>query len=576
MSFKPISFEEALPRLVSTYNKGKLVPFTGSGISAPSIPTWQTFISNLSQLAGVKLLKKRKYTTAELISNSEKIVTKLIHQDSSKFIEFVVKSIAPDHSNYPTEHCNWLSKIWWPLVLSTNYDTMFTEAYKMHHDDIDGPPISVFGRNQIDCHSLLTILQAPGGSAYWALQGYFGNSINNMNLHEEIVVGHRQYRNVTYNNQVFRSVFAEVFRNYSFFFIGSGLSEEYFTGLFGEVLEKYGCNPNTHCALFRKKDLDSGTVDHQFLHTRLNTVAIYYDGDYSDLPSYIKMFHDSINGKSNKLYKLCFAPNDFSALKYKVEPAELEIVSGKMPFPEHNACTVFSVGYQDNDTNLSGRMKDFLKHYYRRLNLKEGDKKRIGNTSLWRMGKSDIYGVAARDMTGDKSSRDARDLRRVADSFVEALKHLTPKYKSINIMSLASGKLRRFPGVFSLVQMVRGYKEFVSKNAINTKVRIFVEDPKVLYYIRTNPLEIEELLNCDDIRFTVEIHNEHEIERFQTFLYPGKTLKEVSEYYSLSNENWTVTILPIPFKGLQISPEANDKLEDLGLIPGSTLRYSRV
>lgn len=575
MSFKPISFEEALPRLVSTYNKGRLVPFTGSGISAPSIPTWQEFISRLSSLAGIELKKKEKQTAAELIANSELVVAKLIRQDKSKFNELVVKSLSPDLSKYPTPQCNWLSKIWWPLILSTNYDTMFTEAYEHHHDKIDGPQISVFGRSQIDCHSLLTMLQAPAGSAYWALQGYFGESINKKNLHEEIVVGHRQYRNVTYNNQIFRSVFAEVFRNYSFFFIGSGLSEEYFTGLFGEVLEKFGNNPHTHCALFREKDIESGAVDHQFLHTRLNTVAVYYKGDYPDLAGYLKMFHGAINGKSSKLYNLGFASKSFSALNYKTEPAELEIVAGKMPFPENGECTVFSIGYQFNDTNLSGRMKDFLKHYETRLKLKESDKKRIGKTSLWQMGKSDIYGAAARDMAGDKSSRDARDLRRVKDTFVEALKCLAPKYKTINIMALASGQLRKFPGMFSLIQMIRGYKKFVAQKAIGCKVRIFVEDPKVLYYMRKNPLEIEELLNCDDMRITVEIHNNHEIERFQAFFYPDIKLKDVSTYYSVSNEYWSVTVLPTPFKDQQIDPEADEKLEDIGLIPGSTLRYTR-
>jgi hypothetical protein len=38
--FKPITLQEALPGLISTYYKGKLVPFTGSGISAPNIPVW--------------------------------------------------------------------------------------------------------------------------------------------------------------------------------------------------------------------------------------------------------------------------------------------------------------------------------------------------------------------------------------------------------------------------------------------------------------------------------------------------------------------------------------------------------
>jgi hypothetical protein len=44
-------FEEALPRLIATYEAGQLVPFLGAGMSIPACADWAYFIGNLERLA---------------------------------------------------------------------------------------------------------------------------------------------------------------------------------------------------------------------------------------------------------------------------------------------------------------------------------------------------------------------------------------------------------------------------------------------------------------------------------------------------------------------------------------------
>src|SRR5262249_57995924 len=47
------TFEAVLPRLVATYESGRLVPFLGSGMSVPVCADWWTFVHRLeSAIAG--------------------------------------------------------------------------------------------------------------------------------------------------------------------------------------------------------------------------------------------------------------------------------------------------------------------------------------------------------------------------------------------------------------------------------------------------------------------------------------------------------------------------------------------
>ncbi len=107
-------------------------------------------------------------------------------------------------------------------------------------------------------------------------------------------------------------------------------------------------------------------------------------------------------------------------------------------------------------------------------------------------------------------------------------------------------------------------------------LRIYAVPPSVINYIRTRPLEIEELLNCNDTRITIEIQDKDEIERYQLFIDSKKSLEEVSNFYSINSRFWNASIFPAPSMGFeQIQPNDKESLEALGVIPGSTIIYSR-
>lgn len=576
--FRELFFEEALPRLVVTYNKGKLVPFTGAGISAPSIPTWKGFLDKLrdSSNSNFSFDKNKIYTPQELIQVSEEIVTSLSRKSKESFISSVRESLGYANNMPPiTEQCRLLSKIWWPLILSTNYDTMYLEALK-ENPDFDESQISFFGRNVIDCHSLLAALKSPSKTSYWALQGYLGRNHTGKELTDEIVVGYRQYRNATFNNPTFRSVFGEIFRSHSLFFLGTGLSEDYFRGLFGEVLEKFGSNPHTHCALFNYKDINS--IDHHFLHTKFNITSMFYEDHgvpYSGLGESLKKLHECINQENHKLSQLSYSRKNFVFLSNNVEAAKLEIVFSSMPPPKHKHCNVYSAGFQ-NGILLSHQGIEFVNKYYNELgNFNPHNFKETAEPLVKKYLETDLYAAIARDSRKDLNSHDSRDLRIISTAVENVLKVTNGQYEVINIMLLAAGRGRVFPPVYSFIQMIRGYKNFIKATVLKSIFRIHIVDPSVIFYLRTNALEIEEILNCTDIRLNIEIRDKDEIERYQIYLDENITIAGVSNFYSIDAQYWNVKIVPSAFKNQSINPSSTETLSNAGLIPGSLILYTR-
>jgi hypothetical protein len=103
-------------------------------------------------------------------------------------------------------------------------------------------------------------------------------------LHEQIVIGHEQYRRVTYREIHFRRAFAEVFRQRSLLFLGSGISETYLQDLFGEVIELFEPSTRPHYAL-----LPDGAVDPDFMLSRFQiTVTTYTSGQHHQVVEYFE------------------------------------------------------------------------------------------------------------------------------------------------------------------------------------------------------------------------------------------------------------------------------------------------
>src|SRR5262249_4716864 len=135
-------------------------------------------------------------------------------------------------------------------------------------------------------------LSNPGRPLLWTLQGHMDAPCKidgytaRPELERELVVGHEEYRRVTYRDLSFRRAFAEVFRQRSLFFLGAGIKESYLQELFGEVLEVYGPSSRPHYAI-----MPHGEVDPDFMLARFQVRVIEFpEGAYDELPAWLAQF----------------------------------------------------------------------------------------------------------------------------------------------------------------------------------------------------------------------------------------------------------------------------------------------
>ena len=242
-----MDFNTVLPRLVATYQTGRLVPFIGSGMSRPACTGWYTMVHRLENAAACSAGDPSPQPPTdstpreELIRRANAAVRNLRSAAAGVFNDALEAAVFEEPGGFPaaTPQTLALARLWWPLVLTTNYDRLFARAYLEH----DNRELAIVGRSGEDCQRILNSLTVAGRSLLWALQGYLGSGQGSdragpeRDLRAELVVGHEEYRRVTYRDIQFRRAFAEVFRHRSLLFLGSGIQETYLQELFGEVLE---------------------------------------------------------------------------------------------------------------------------------------------------------------------------------------------------------------------------------------------------------------------------------------------------------------------------------------------------
>ena len=272
-------FETILPRLVATYEIGRLVPFIGSGMSRQTCTDWATFIRQLEDAGGCAEAAAIESDTPRdvLIRRANKAVRTLKRGEAGAFAKAVragLLTAGTDPRVIPPQTRS-LARLSWPLVLTTNYDNCYAAAF---HDHAEERELIVVGRGAEDCQRVLTSLSTPGRPLLWALQGYLKDvphsgllSAVTTNLESQLVVGHEEDRRVTYRDLHFRRAFAEVFRQRSLLFLGAGIQESYLQDLFGEVLEFYGPATRPHYAFIKE-----GEVDPDFMLARFQIVVVEY------------------------------------------------------------------------------------------------------------------------------------------------------------------------------------------------------------------------------------------------------------------------------------------------------------
>jgi hypothetical protein len=443
----------------------------------------------------------------------------------------------------------------------------------------------VLGRSRTDCQAVVASLTTPARPILWALQGFLGGDQDRRDLRSEIVLGYEQYREATFNNNDFRAAFIEVFRNRSLMFLGSGLSEEYFRGLFGESLLRLGPGHQAHFALVNQEQVQSGEVNPWFLHTRLNIVVLTYDDGNGRRFS---GFAPAIDKICAKLTTQVRRPRRVEVHSNRYPEVSVELVAALLPTERLAAdhWTVVSVGKGNNDEIRLGReAKQLLGRA--RPPKKAAVTTASGGRLFTKPGRRLLLAMARRP---DRrlSSRRARDLRAVAELTKVALDEaLTHRASIVSMMFLAGDPGHaRWSRVFSLVQMLRGIRQFLMTPSGKRPLRILIHDTAAAdtdenrdvsawQAVQSGRLDLTEILDCEAVRFFVEIEHDVGVRRTPMYWDDRKTLASVAEFFMLGGA-WHARVEPQPYlRGAELLASSNETLADLGVVPGSTVQFCR-
>jgi hypothetical protein len=125
--------KHVLPRLITAYEQGILVPFMGAGMSSGACPDWNQFIYNLEFLAekitGLPASNIEDDTsTAEKIRRANAVVRTLKNSLSTPFSESIRQALQTVTGDFKAgqkelkstpDQTIIMAEIWWPLVMTT-------------------------------------------------------------------------------------------------------------------------------------------------------------------------------------------------------------------------------------------------------------------------------------------------------------------------------------------------------------------------------------------------------------------------------------------------------------------------
>lgn len=483
-----------------------------------------------------------------------------------------------------------LAKIWWPLVLSTNYDNCYAAAF---HQSFPERHLAVVGRGSEDCQRVLSSFSTPGRSLLWALQGYLSDvphkdlpSTVTPDLESQLVVGHEEYRRVTYRDLHFRRAFAEVFRQRSLLFLGSGIQENYLQELFGEVLEFYGPSTRPHYAF-----LEAGQVDPDFLLARFQIIVVEYPkGQPEEVRRRLMLFSDEVRRPSRTPVRWSWGriepgPNYESDKHDWTSASDLEVVRGPLPAHRAGECLAVSAGGSGAKFIFTPR----IEHVMAGWQVPIGERPIQISTYLGEFPGKNVFAVRAH------SEEDKRSLAHIFDSSLALFEHLGSRYQCIRMQLLATGgqdkhgispnrwKVLTYPERFSFIQTVRAWAAWRRLHPrVDCRLALHVVLDTVYQDIASGRIDVLELLSCVDIRFFVEVVSDTgELERRPFQEPPDTTLESVVDDLHLDKSRWTVRVSPPPVIEVEETPlvlsaeRLAQKLQVLGVVPGSTLHFRR-
>jgi hypothetical protein len=564
-----MNFREALPRLAAAYDQGILVPFLGAGMSRPACPDWPGLISGLEKQAKIEC---QDGTAAhDLVRRGNRAVRVLRRQGEGTLISAMRKALYKASGDTPAQTAA-LVRIWWPLVLTTNYDDHFARAYRKQHPD-PRDALTIVGRSAQDCQQVLSSLSSASAGMLWALQGYMPRA-GDHRLHGELVVGHEEYRRVTHTAQHFRRAFAEVFRRRSLLFLGSSLGDAYLLDLFGEILEFSGANPMPHYAM-----VERGRVDAPFLRSRFNIIALEYES-HDEVPEWLDALRAELDRARFRPMRWSFSL-DLAAVPGESGGAEdLEIIRGPLRDPAPGEVLAVSAGTAAGGVLWVGQKVYPLAQRHWPPSLPGGGftMEKLGERFVFGYRNPDGSPIPVVAVNARVDEHDRRDLRLIGDAVLELLSWAAEQgYSCVRMQVLASGRRAHYPARFSLAEAIRAYGRWRRRTRHTTTLKIHLVDPHALLEVATGRLDVVELVCCEDVRFWVEIvDGEHILERELVFADCDQTLGSIAERFDVPRTGWEMEVNPRPRPDARpdsVQDEWESDLLSVGVIPGATLRF---
>ena len=596
--------------LVPIYDRGHLVPFIGSGMSAPTCVGWESLISRLEERSEIASVESRKEPTSRALFALQALRRR--GEDVAKVLADVLYN---DDQPLPPQTLALVS-MFWPLVCTTNYDDVYLRA--KHTRELDrlakaGKPNAkpvlprALGRSEADCRELLEHLSFPVGEVLWALQGLIGprympgpdlrsaigDAQRRASFEQELVVGHAEYRREAHRAPHFRRTFAEMFRSRSLLFLGSGLGEQYFLGLFDEIIELTGPPARPHFAIVAEQ-----SVDTEFLQKRYSILCNTYPaGCYDHVPDFLDKFEARVRGDRVRPGRWGYRLGSSPRLCTDDPKDQFTCVRRALPAPgdlPSSEVVAISCGRGPSTTSPSDPRG-------RPLASREGARM-VGLTDLkcdWEgdwlvkwVKRKRAYGIVARDLldtcadpvaaeaTSPPTSADMRNPEAVRIAFEDFLDRMRRKgnVRAVHVQLLGAGGGRVFHPWISLSQMARAYGAWfrglkIDEQKAAPSAYVYVVDPGVVALLHGGYLDLGESLEGAPLHIKVDVIDPSgRTERHHEIVSPDAKLSELTG--SPTNGGPLVSARPAPKRTSGPAP-LRDKLQtdvrEFGLVSGSTL-----
>jgi hypothetical protein len=581
-----MSSHPLLERLVTAHDAGRLVPFLGAGMSRPACPDWETFVAALERQAAAAVPGAAFEPGADgdrfLVERAQRAILALRRAAGSGLTHALAAALDPAGRGVP-EQTAALARLYWPLVLTINYDDFYLA-------ETGGRP-RVLGRTPEHCQRVLSSLREPAEPLLWAIHGYLGgqarwrSGVPPPPLPErELIVGHAEYRRVVHAEVHFRRAFAELFRSRSLLFLGCGLSDPHLLALFEEVLALTGPTPMPHYAVLFEEDRSAQLA--WSLRTRFNITPIQLD-THGELVTFLQQLAGEIARPRPRLsgWSVRMAePIDGTP----GAAHDLEIVRGPLPvdrarLAEEGGCLVVSAGLDPGPVmSFSQPIREAVAAV---VGARDDDELRRRvipppprDARVVQLGDHPVFAAIARDRTAQEDTKDAR---RIQDAMREVLEALAPRYRTLHCQVLAASTHSPYPPRSALAHMLRAFAAWRAGPTarIGTRLVIHAMDPELLAELASGRLDVLELINASDVRFWIEVQDaDGRIDRELRFAPLATPLAALAADVFSAEGSWLVSVEPHSRRGegpVPVAQKFGETLEQLGLLHGSTLRFSR-